>query len=403
MKAKRLTIQIAASLLAFGAAGGAALVLLKTAPTTEPGEKSSKPKMVRVIDLAPSDERIVVSAWGTVIPAREITMQPRVSGRVVRQSEALVPGGRLAAGEMLVEIDGDDYKLALAERMAELEDAKYELEVERGRQIIAKREWEQLREDVPEADANPALALREPHLRRAEAMVAKAQNAIAQAELALKRTAVAAPFNGMVTEEAVEVGQLVDPNTDICRLVGTDAFWIRATLPVADLARVRLPADGEPGAAAKIYLDTGEPGAAPWDGTVVRLLSDLEPSGRMARLIVAVADPLGEAGGAAARTPLLLGSYVRADIEAGVLRGVLAIPRAALREGDRVWLVGGDDRLRIADAKILWTRPGTVLIEDVLEPGERLVVSELKAALPEMAVNPQPLEQGGGSAAPGAR
>jgi hypothetical protein len=83
------------------------------------------------------------------------------------------------------------------------------------------------------------------------------------------------------------------------------------------------------------------------------------------------------------------------DIEAGQLDGVLSIPRSALHEGNRIWLVGEDKRLRIAEPEILWTRPETVLVPDVRKPGERLIVSELKAAPPGMLVNPQPL---GGSA-----
>ncbi|MCB1232416.1 MAG: HlyD family efflux transporter periplasmic adaptor subunit, partial [Verrucomicrobiae bacterium] len=362
MKKVKTAAQIIIALLILGGASAAGWILLKTAPETEVEDKKTSAKIVQVIELKPSDERIVVTAWGSVIPAQEVTMQAQVSGRVIQQHESLVPGGRLETGEELVKIDPADYELSLGEREADLEEANFEFEVERGRQIIAKREWEQLRQDLPEADTNPSLALREPHQKLAEAKVAKAKNAIDLAKLDLERTSVVAPFNSMVVEENVEVGQLLESGSDICKLVGTDRFWVRATLPIADLKRIRLPQKGKPGAIAEIHLDTGNGHAEPLKGTVIRLLADLETTGRMARILVEVEDPLAlKTDEGSPRTPLLLGSYVRVDVEAGRLTGVLTIPRDALREGNRLWLVGPDKRIRIAEPEILWTRRETVL------------------------------------------
>lgn len=88
--------------------------------------------------------------------------------------------------------------------------------------------------------------------------------------------------------------------------------------------------------------------------------------------------------------PLLLGSYVQVRIDAGQLENVLAIPRLALREGNQIWVVDERNELQIRSAEILWTRRDTVLIRNVIEPGEQLIVSHLKAPLPGMKVNPQP-------------
>ena len=70
---------------------------------------------------------------GTVIAAQRIVLQPRVSGVVLEQHPALVPGGRIAAGETLVKIDAADYEIvrkqaeaALARAEAQLLSAEYE-------------------------------------------------------------------------------------------------------------------------------------------------------------------------------------------------------------------------------------------------------------------------------------
>lgn len=390
MKKTRFALQLILSLAVLGGAGVFAFILFQSAPETVPEDKQPTTKIVQVIDLIPTDERILVSAWGEVIPAREVVIQPQVSGRVMSQHESLVPGGSLSAGEEVVRIDPADYEIALIEMKAEMEEALSGFEVEKGRQIIAKREWEQLKDDLDDADINPSLALREPQLRLAEALVTQAKNEITKAELDLERTRLVAPFNSMVIEESVEVGQLVRDGGTICRLVGTDEFWVRATLPVAELTRIRLPANGKEGAHAEVYLDTGSDAVGPWDGSVIRLLSDLEKTGRMARILVEVKNPLASQVG----TPLLLGSYVRVDIEAGRLNGVLTIPRTALREGNQLWLVGEDEKIRIEEPEILWTLPKAVLVKNSLKPGEKLIVSELKAAVPGMIVNPQPFKSG---------
>ena len=70
---------------------------------------------------------------------------------------------------------------------------------------------------------------------------------------------------------------------------------------------------------------------------------------------------------------------------------MLVIPRSALREGNNIWIADSQDELQVRSAEILWLRQDTVLIKNVIEPGEQLIVSDLKTPLPGMKVNPQPL------------
>jgi multidrug resistance efflux pump len=75
------------------------------------------------------------------------------------------------------------------------------LDVERGRGVVARREWERfadLLETVGEDQRSAALALREPQLLRAEAAVAAAANAVEDARLQLSRVELRAPFDAVV-------------------------------------------------------------------------------------------------------------------------------------------------------------------------------------------------------------
>lgn len=383
---RRLLWSIAA--VAAGAVGS--WILVATAPRTEPAAQPPATRIVQVVPLEAGDEAVRVTAFGTVVPARQVAVEPEVRGRIVRHHPALVPGGRIAAGEELVGIDPADYELALAEQEALLEEARFEAAVEAGRQVVASREWNLLERDLDDNEVNRSLVLREPHLRRAQAALERARNAIAQAQLDLARTSITAPFNAVVLEESVEVGQLVDANATIATLAGTDAFWVRATLPIEKLRWIRLPTPDGAGALATVRLDTGAGTGGQWDGEVVRLLGDLETTGRMARLLVEIRDPLATGAEPRNSVPLLIGSYVQVEIDAGTLENVLTIPRTALREGDRLWSVDAQDRLRIHETEVLWPRGETLLVANTVPPGERLVVSGLRVALPGMEVTPRP-------------
>ena len=377
-------------LLILAFSGCVSLLLIWTGPETAPEDKTSSAKIVQTIPLAPQTRSVAVSAFGSVVPSKKVVIKPQVTGQVIWQSESITIGGHVKEGDELIRIDSKDYELALAEVQSNFEQARFEREVESGRQVIAEREWNELQSDLDMEEVNKSLVLRKPHLRRAEALVEKARNDIAIAELQRSRTVITAPYNAMVTEESVEVGQLLNPGSDICELVGTDEFWIQATIPFSQVKWVHFPEEGRPGAEAQVILDTGNGESATWKGRVIRLLGDLDPLGRMARLVVSVTDPMNLTRKSDSPFPLLLGSYVEVKIDAGQLEDTLRIPRSALKEGNQIWVVGDDHLLKILPATVLWPEKETVLISNNLEEGDQLIVSDLPVALPGMEVAPQP-------------
>ena len=390
MNRKNILISLLTIVVILTVGGGIGLVLILTGPETEPKEKPESAKIVQTIPLIPHTKQVWVTAYGAVIPSRKVVIKPQVSGQVIWQNAAVTLGGRLRENDKLIRIDPKDYELALSEVKAELEEARFEREVESGRQVIARREWNELQEDLDVADVNQSLVLREPHFRRAEALMDKASNDIEIAELHLSRTTIRTPFNAMVVDESVEVGQLLNTGSTICELVGTDEFWIQVTLPFSELKWIQFPDENNSGAEATIVLDTGNGSRSTWKGKVLRLLSDLDPLGRMARAVITVPDPLGISESAKGHLPLLLGSYVEVNIEAGELENILEIPRAALREGNKIWVVGQIPELKILDCEVVWTLKETVLVSNNLDRGDKLIVSDLRVALPGMLVAPQP-------------
>ena len=119
------------------------------------------------------------------------------------------------------------------------------------------------------------------------------------------------------------------------------------------------------------------------DGKVARLLGDLDPAGRMARVLVEVADPLNLDKEGPRGLPLLLSSFVTVRFDGAREMEAAEIPRTALREGDKVYIYD-DGKLEIRTVGVVWRRDETVLVSTGLEDGDELVTSRISTPLPGM-------------------
>ena len=60
------------------------------------------------------------------------------------------------------------------------------------------------------------------------------------AELALSRTVIASPIDGVVAKKSVEVGQMVEPGTVAMQIVPTGQVYVDANFKEVQLSRVRV-------------------------------------------------------------------------------------------------------------------------------------------------------------------
>jgi membrane fusion protein (multidrug efflux system) len=272
------------------------LVLAYGLYANKPESRKKKPKIsvpvVETMALKKSSERVFLEAYGSVIPAKTLDIRTEVDGRVVSLNSEIVPGGIVQKGDLLVEVDAVTYELYVIELQADVARAEYELELEKGQQVIAKQEWQLLEQEIKSTEASRALALREPHLRQAKIKLEAAKSKLAAAQLDVGRTKLRAPFHALVLKESVEVGQLVNRQTSIITLVDIDTFWVQVSVPFSQLNRIRLP-NGDHSQSPEIMV-TWEQDNGPdieRSGNLFKLLGDLEPKGRMARLLVTLDDP----------------------------------------------------------------------------------------------------------------
>lgn len=398
MTTRKAVTQAALALAVLAAGLLGAYALFASRPRAERTQPAPPVPLVRVATAEPVSYRVTVAAMGTVVPAREVALFPEVPGRIVELSPRLIPGGVFREGETLLRIDPRDYRIAVKQQEAAVERARLELRLEEGRRMIAEREWGLLEADIPDTPENRELALREPHRRNAAAALAAAEAALELARINLERTVVKAPFNAVVQEEFVDVGQVVSPQTRLATLVGTDRFWVQVSIPVDRLRWIDLSEGGKHAAPdVRVVHKAGADLAIVRKGRLLKLLGDLDPAGRMARVLVSVEDPLGLRDGAGAGGPgLLLGAYVRVEIRGAVLDEVFVLPRTAVSEGDRVWVMDPDDTLRFRDVRIPWRTEDEVVVSEGLRPGERVVLTRLASPIPGMKLRHRGEAAGGG-------
>jgi RND family efflux transporter MFP subunit len=213
-----------------------------------------------------------------------------------------------------------------------------------------------------------------------------AESTLEQAKLQLERTTVYAPFNAVAQEEFVDEGQLVNPQTQLATLIGTDRFWVQVSVPVDRLQWMAFSNAGKDEAfKVRVVQEVSADTRIELPGRLVRLLGDLDPVGRMARVLVEIEDPLGlKDKKNPDRLPLMLGAYVRVEIEGRRAEEVFRVPRTAIREGDQVWIANEEDRLEVRPVEVFWRSKDTVLIRNGLREGDRVIANSIPLPIPNM-------------------
>ncbi len=362
--------------------GAQALIAIRpSVPKTVPIETST---FVKVYKAYSQNERAIISAFGTVKAYRELTVQPEVGGRVVSHHPDLIAGGVIAKGTSLLRIDPRDFQVAVDEERAALAKAEFDLQVELGNQAVAKREWDLLKLSSGEiSKLSKQLALRYPHLKEKRVALEAANSRLEKAQLDLRRTVLKAPFQAVVLSESVEVGQLINAQNTVATLVGTDEFRAYVSVPIHQLNWIAFPESGSvTGARVRLFRELGNGKLLERNGVVVDLLGEVTQNGRMAQVLVSIPDPLELNKREGERHPLLLGEYIRVEIEGPMLENVIVLPRSAIREGRRVWVKNDDNRLEVRTVDIVLSRKDSVLVSQGLEDGDQVIMTQLPAAIP---------------------
>ena len=325
---------VAAAVSACGEAGGA-----EVASTDEERVRTVN---VEVMEVAPRTFTNVVRIVGTVEAERDVTVSAEEGGRV----EALLAakGSMVRAGQPLLRIDDGVLRAQLDQAASQA--------------ALAEETWERQKRLWEQDSVGTEMAYLQ---ARYNAETAKAQARVLNERVS--RTVVRAPIAGVLDDRMVEVGTMVGPGAPVVRILDADTVKIVGGVPE------RFAADIERGSEVAVVVDAL--GGRTYAGAIDFVGSAIAGDSRTFPIEVVVPNPgLG----------IKPGMVANVQIARQALDSALVVPRSAvLRREDGYILYVARETAKGWRAEARPVVPGAtrseqVVIEQGLEPGERVVV-----------------------------
>ncbi|MGD2081200.1 MAG: efflux RND transporter periplasmic adaptor subunit [Nitrospirota bacterium] len=297
-------------------------------PEERRGGQQPAPVVVAEIERGTIELRRTFS--GTLEAREKFVVAPKVSGRIERLAVDL--GDEVGRGQVVAELDNDEYKQAVAQARAELEVARANLSEARSALATAGRDFdrvETLRKRGVASEAQLDAARAEHLAKRAQLEVAQAQVNRAEASLETENirlgyTKIKADWTSgggrrVVAERYANQGETVSANTPLMLIVELDPVTGVFFVTERDYAKM------EPGQSVSLTTDAF-PGEE-FQGRIDRIAPVFRQETRQARVELTVENP---------RWRLKPGMFIRATVVLDRVAGATIVPEQALSmRGDR--------------------------------------------------------------------
>ena len=355
---------------------GIAATLIMGALKDKPEEKEDVVKAIPVLTARAQTENVTltVNVQGEVQPRTEINLVPQVSGKITYMSPKFIEGGKFKKGDLLVRIDPREFELRLIQARANIAQNETLLTREKSEADLALSDWK----DLGRGGTPTPLTLRAPQMAEAAAKLEAARAQFDEAQLQLDRTALYAPFTGRVTVRHIDSGEFVSAGTRVGEIYSTDVMDVKLPMTNENLRQAGLRLGYETSAkipAIPVGLSANVAGVlSQWDGEIVRTDSRFDSETRVLFAYAEVKDPFG----AQHKMPLAPGLFVEGSVTGQVLKGVVTVPRAALRGEDRVYVATDDNTLTIRTVTVLSSNRDRVVIGSGVNAGEAVITSPIR-------------------------
>lgn len=355
--------------MATGLISGEDSTAAPNAPAGNPAREAEQRRAVsvRMSEARPVTREIVVS--GRSEPNRTVEISAETEGRVV--SIDAERGARIAAGEQIVALDLRDRDAQVAEAEAIVKQRELEYEAA---QRLQRQDY-----------------MSETQVAQAEAQLATARAALQRARLDLSRTSITAPFDGMLQDREVEIGDFVGVGDPIGTFVDTDPLVVVGDVSETEIYELGIGTHGE------AELVSGETVT----GEVRYVAPVAADSTRTFRIELAIPNPEGAyRAGMSAEMQLPAGEIVAHKLSPALLTlddegriGVKTVdsldtvrffPVEIVRSGeDGLWVTGLAER-----ARVITVGQGFVAAGQVVEP----VPAERAARISEITDGTSPAQ-----------
>lgn len=379
---KTILISVIAIVLVFIGTRGLNAYLEKHKPEAAKKERIERVPVVKVLRVERKNLELPLNSEGVVMTRQETQLSAELAGRIVEVHPRFEAGATFEKGTVMAKIDQLDYVTALAQAEAALTEAEVALTQEEARGVQAARDWERIGQGKKASD----MVLRLPFLKSAKAQVGAAEAVFNKAREDLERTMIRAPFNCRVREVNINLGARVAPGSQLGVFYDAEKLMVRLPFSLDDYARIPTSPDE-----VKITLSSEIAGTSyEWEGEVMWDLGEVDQGTASTILLVKILPNKDQDERFLLPFP---GQFLKARLFGPQLSGVIAVPRAALRGGDRVGVLNDDERLEQRTLKIAQSDANFVYASEGVEDGERLVLTKLELAVEGMRLAEAESEQ----------
>ncbi len=317
---------------------------------------------------------VVNTRAGTIKACRRAKLAPASGGQIIKLQ--IKEGERVKKGQVLLEIWNNDLaakleldqkQLLAAEkrrREACIVSDKAHRESRRMRKLVARNFVSQKLSDDADSDA----LARQANCDALKADVKRAQAQIQIAQSGLERTVLTAPFAGIIALITGEIGEYATPSPPgiptppVVDLIDDTCLYVSAPMDEIDAPKLKT------GQFARITLD-----ALPdqiFTGKLRRIapyVTEVEKQARTVDVEVDFEEP--------PKLTLLVG--YSADVEAVIDRhdNVLRVPAQAIRQQDKVLILGADGKLEERNLKTGLTNWEFTEVIDGLKTGDQVFLT----------------------------
>ncbi|MFA0812384.1 efflux RND transporter periplasmic adaptor subunit [Microbulbifer epialgicus] len=351
-------------------------------------EKAATPPMmapqVTVVTLNSEPVTLTRELPGRTSPFKVAEVRPQVNGIIKQQ--LFREGGRVDANQPLYQLDDAIYRADVDSAHAKLQRANATMNIARLKAVRTKGLISNGAVSKQENDAAEA------ELQEARADVAEAKAELHQAEIQLDYAQITSPITGRIGKSSVTQGALVTANQagTLATVQQLDPIYVDVTQSAAELVSLRRALQAGTLADAthlpvKILLEDGS--EFEHQGKLEFAEASVDPSTGSVLLRVVVPNP---------DNMLLPGMYVRAIVGSGLRDNAILVPQQGIARDPKgntsAMVVNEENIVAQRSVRVSRTVGNRWLVEEGLEPGDRVVVAGLQKIRPGAPVEPSESE-----------
>ncbi len=360
--------------IAFQGAGGA-VSQAADQPAAGAPAAAAKPPLPSVI--VETIQEVDVSAsrafTGRIEAMEKVGVRARVDGFL--QPRKFEEGALVKKGDVLFEIDPASYQVNVTLAEANLANAEAaralaQITLDRQQELAARNSGAISKQQIDQSIAN---------LKQADAVMKARQSDLENAKLMLSYTTITAPFDGRVGRAAYSTGEYVGPSSQpLVSIVQQDPVYVSFPLPQAVLLESRK--DGNDKADYFVQITLADGSVYPEKGKIEFADVSASTSTDSVTVRARISNPKGY---------LIDQQIVQVAVVNKEAEKRLLMPQSALlldQQGSFTLTVGADGKVGIARLKLGAQRGSSMIVEEGLKAGDRVVVSGHQKARPGQMV-----------------